>query len=81
MRTWKIAALGAALTAALIAAIAHQGSNGFARGGASRNTLNEPRRLLIQSLHGSPIPTRRPTLNLGDHSAPPIGRRSFGSDA
>src|SRR5215469_10269523 len=33
MRTWKIVALGAALTAALIAGIAHKGSGGFARGG------------------------------------------------
>ena len=33
MCTWKIIILAAVLTAALIAAIAHQGSDGFARGG------------------------------------------------
>ena len=35
MRSWKIIALGAVLTAALIAAIAHQGSDGLARGGVT----------------------------------------------
>ena len=33
MYTWKIVALFAVLTAALIAAVIHQGSEGFARGG------------------------------------------------
>jgi len=33
MRNWKIIVLGAVLTAALIAAITHQGSDGLARGG------------------------------------------------
>jgi len=33
MCTWKIAALFAILAAALIVAVVHQGSDGFARGG------------------------------------------------
>jgi hypothetical protein len=33
MCTWKIVALFAVLAAALIAAVVHQGSDGFARGG------------------------------------------------
>jgi hypothetical protein len=32
MRAWKIVVVGAALNAALIAAIAHHGSNGLTRG-------------------------------------------------
>ena len=35
MRSWKIIALGAVLTAALIAEIAHQGSGGLVRGGVA----------------------------------------------
>jgi hypothetical protein len=35
MRSWKIIALGAVLTAALIAEIAHQGFDGLVRGGVA----------------------------------------------
>jgi hypothetical protein len=40
MRSWKVIVLGAVLTAALIAAISHQGSDGLARGGVTDRATN-----------------------------------------
>jgi hypothetical protein len=40
MRTWKIAVIGAVISAALVAAIAHHGSSGIARGVVTDRTTN-----------------------------------------
>jgi hypothetical protein len=42
MRAWKIVVVGAVLSAALVAAISHHGSNGFARG-VSADRIPNPR--------------------------------------
>jgi hypothetical protein len=41
MCAWKIITLAAVLSAALIAAVVHQGSAGFARGGVVADRINK----------------------------------------
>ena len=62
MRTWKIIALGAILTAALIAAIAHKGSDGFARGGvvADRTTNVSQQNQRASPVTNRVVPPERP---------------------
>jgi hypothetical protein len=48
MRSWKIIALGAVLTAALIAAMTHQGSDGLARGGVTDQATSLARRRIAR---------------------------------
>ena len=61
MRTWKIIAIAAVLAAALITAIAHQGSDGFARGGLlADRTTNSPQQIQRASPVGNPVAPRKP---------------------
>jgi len=60
MRTWKIVALGATLTAALIAAIAHQGSDGFVRGGIVADRSTNAAQQISKGVYDRVMPPERP---------------------
>ena len=60
MRAWKIVVLGALLSAALIAAVAYQDSDGFARGGvADQATKSEQKIQRISPVIDPVVPSRK----------------------
>jgi hypothetical protein len=60
MGTWKIIAPGAVLTAALIATIAHQGSDGSARSGVADHAKTSRQHIHGMSPVADPVATRKP---------------------
>lgn len=71
MRGWKIIALGAILTVALIATIAHQGSDGFARGGRlADRTTSSPQQIQRISPVANSVAPRKPDADKATETEP-----------
>jgi len=70
MPTWKIIALGAVLTAALIAIIARPASDGFARGGVADQATDSRQQTQRMSPVAAPVAPRRPDTDKTPDAGP-----------